>query len=138
MSESEKHQELIKLAVNCVFSLVPENNKVLVECDTPETKRPTHILGGYIPDVYYEFDKQLIIGEAKTYKDFSTRHSQDQIEAYLITLDASASYESVTLVISIPWEITAQAFNYLKAKKLKHNQSIKIIIITDGNKRYYL
>ena len=137
MSESSTHQQLVRIAYEKIASLVPPGNAIFIEADTPETTRPTRVLDGFIPDVYYSFDKITIIGEAKTEKDFDRQHSIEQYKSYLNTLEISSNEgHRAILLISVPWLISHHAVNMFKAMKKRLGIEVAIIVITDNHKEY--
>lgn len=137
MSESYKHQQLVKRVTDYVITLLPPKDKVFIEVDSPDTKRPSAVIGGFIPDVNYDYKNYRIIGEAKTEQDFDRNHSRDQINAYIQALKAAKEEGKETaLVISVPWQSSAQAFNYLKACRKKWDYSDQIYILADNGKEY--
>lgn len=46
------------------------------------SRYPTKIIGKSRPDLFYEDDQSLIIGEAKTLNDFSTTRSLEQVKTF--------------------------------------------------------
>ena len=128
MSESQKHMDLVKLAYSWVQDSLPEKDRFFIEADTPETNQPNSV-DGFIPDVYYEFDGQLYIGEAKTLNDFERMHSKQQYEAYL---NRCEKYRGKScLVITVPWQLQNTAKNYFRYYKMKHNCHVTVIVLTD-------
>lgn len=72
----------------------------------------------------------LIIGEAKTLKDFSTLHSRKQIVAYLEECNnfAGSSY----LIVAVPWLLRITAQNYfIRMKQDKYFKIDKIVILDE-------
>ena len=81
--ESLKHHNLVKKMYeyivngeNIVVSLIESD---IFEVDGKVTRMPE----GFIPDLYYKYNGLLIIGEAKTDKDFEREHSLQQYISYL-------------------------------------------------------
>ena len=79
MGETSKHIDFVYL-----LKKVVENDKRidhgLVYIDTPESRNNCPpIINGYKPDLYYEFDGILIIGEAKTKNDLNNKHTKSQL-----------------------------------------------------------
>lgn len=132
MSESQKHIELLKECLHVITELVSDDEKMLIEYDSSETKRPPRVIGGFIPDVFYCYKGVLIIGEAKTYDDFGRDHSKQQYAAYLKEF---ADYFGETIfVIAVPWQIVTTAKNYFKKLRTEMNLSTKIIIVNELGK----
>lgn len=128
MSESQKHMDLVMLAADYIIETVPESGKPFVEVDTPSSNQPYYV-EAFRPDVYYEYNGQLIIGEAKTINDFERTHSRLQFKAYM-----EKCYEysgSATLVVSVPWQLMNTARNYLRAYKKSHGDKVQMVVLTD-------
>ena len=82
MSESIEHMNLVKDIVEYVKEKLPECVHGLIEIDDCIAQKPPKI-NGFIPDVYFNWKEQLIIGEAKTLADFERKHSREQFMTYL-------------------------------------------------------
>lgn len=133
MSESRKHMDLVDQIYAWIKEALPGQYKMFVEKDSPETTQ-SNMVYGYKPDVYYEFDSQLYIGEAKTINDFERFHSKQQYEAYL---KKCVQFEGkACLVIGIPWQLQSTAKNYFRRYKLINHIDVPILIITDMNRVY--
>lgn len=129
MAESQAHMDLVKIAYEYIESIVPEGMKGLIQCDTPITSRPTKVVGGYIPDIYFWNGDLLIIGEAKTLNDFDNKHSKMQIEAYFI--ECSKFFGKGTLVLSVPWQLVFSVKNYVRSLRRKYNSNFDIVVINE-------
>ena len=87
------------------------------------------IMGKYIPDIYYNFNNLLIIGEAKTLNDFERLHSREQFESYLTMCEMHLGKSVV--VVSVPWQIVSTAKNYFKRLIREKNYTTEVIIINE-------
>lgn len=89
------------------------------------------MLEGFIPDVYYSYNKLTIIGEAKTEKDLERQHSIMQYKAYIKHLQKRIDngYECI-LIIAVPWQATISAYKIIK-KLAKESNKLKIIIMDE-------
>lgn len=117
MAESNQHIVLVYKMYEWVCSNLLYGDSGSVMVDLPEIKKaskPPMIVNDFRPDLYALQIKSniLIIGEAKTAKDFETRHSINQYKSYIYTchLHNGKAY----LVIAVPWFLVARARNLLK------------------------
>ena len=81
MSESQKHYDLVNQLKEYVLETFPIE-EVLLRTDIVgegTKKLPT----GYKPDLFYEFNGLIIIGEAKTSFDIDKIHSKEQYNSYM-------------------------------------------------------
>lgn len=129
MSESNEHISLVNLAFNYIKSIVPNNLNALIECDNGVSKKPSKVIGNFIPDVYYCFNNLLIIGEAKTYYDYDRPHSYAQYKSYVEEC-AFFNGKSV-IVICVPWQHVNSAKNHFRVLKKKLNCNADVVIINE-------
>lgn len=134
MSESRNHVELVAIAVQYIKTIVEPDLHAIIQYDSPDSARPTKVIGNYIPDVYYWHNDQLIIGEAKTINDFDRTHSRDQYDAYI--KECKNFFGKSTLVVSVPWQIVATAKNYFRRLKKVFDADIQIIIINELGRHF--
>ena len=70
MSESAQHLQLVNLIIDEVVGMVGEANRCFIMSDAADGYALSPLTEeGYRPDVYYQYQNQLIIGEAKTSDD---------------------------------------------------------------------
>ncbi len=118
MGESSRHVDLIKLMKDRICAN-EDVDAVLILVDEPDDRKncpPT--LNGFKPDLYYDFNNLLIIGEAKTKDDLLNEHTREQLETYV---KLCANYNGVSrLYLAVPWMESVKANNLIKkiAKKL--------------------
>ena len=94
MGESNKHKVLVEYALRFI--------KLTME--------------GYRPDVFFEYNGVMFIGEAKTSDDILREHSINQYYSYL--KKCSLNQGHATFVLAVPLEDRARANNILgKIKK---------------------
>lgn len=130
MSESKSHMDLVQIAFKWIKKNLPKQYESFVEIDSPESNQPNYV-DAFRPDVYYDFDNTLYIGEAKTLKDFDKKHSREQYQAYL---KRCGQYKGEAyFVISIPWQLKNTAKNYFRLYKEQNNCNVPIIVLTDMN-----
>ena len=79
MSESAQHLQLVNLIIDEVVGMIGETNKCFIMSDAADGYALSPLMGdGYRPDVYYQYQNKLIIGEAKQthhFKYFVIIHS---------------------------------------------------------------
>ena len=129
MSESLCHIELVKRVLNYVKTVVDPSFHDLIEVDNSVSNKPSRVVGNYIPDVYFFYDKRLILGEAKTLDDFDRKYSQEQFAAYL--KECSSYGEQGIFVIAVPWTLVNTAKNLFRRKKKEMSSLMKIIVLDD-------
>lgn len=84
MGESAQHLQLVNLIIDEVVSIVGETNRCFIMSDAADGYALSPLMEeGYRPDVYYQYQHSLIIGEAKTSDDVARVHSKLQYESYL-------------------------------------------------------
>ena len=128
--ESNKHHSLVKKIYDYVKDLEGVEAS-LIECDIFEiTGNVTSMPEGFVPDLFYKFNNNLIIGEAKTDSDFEREHSFQQYKSYINYLKkyTDMGYRCI-FIISIPWETSISASKLIK--KLIGEQSIKGVVINE-------
>ena len=131
MGESAKHMELVEMVRREALAIVPPQYAPLIQVDSPDSEEKARV-GNYSPDVYYSYDNQLVIGEAKTLEDFSRKHSQDQFEAYLAASNAFPG-KSV-LIVAVPWMLFATAKNYFR-RRVPAGGRVQVIVLDDTKGR---
>ena len=84
MSESDQHKKLVELIIEYIEVCVGKENSCFIESDISDD-RPLPLLTeeGFRPDVVYEYNRLMIIGEAKTSDDVLREHSLLQYASYL-------------------------------------------------------
>lgn len=128
MSESSNHQKLVGLIIEYVRERVGENYACFIETDLSDgSPLPQLTDEGFRPDVFFEYNGTLIIGEAKTSDDILREHSCQQYVSYL--RKCSLYLGNSEFVIAVPWVDQATANNLLM--KIKHdipgNYNIKVL-----------
>ena len=134
MGESRNHIELVSVAYRCALTFVPHGMECLVKADTADSEKPSHVIGNFIPDVFYWHDDLLIIGEAKTINDFDRPHSIAQYKAYLEECQNFSG--TAILIISVPWQLVLSAKNYFRLLSRNMEKKTRIIIINEINGRF--
>lgn len=134
MSESIEHINLVNIAFNYIKGIVPDNLNTFIECDNAVSKKPSKVIGNYIPDVYYCFNELLIIGEAKTYQDYDRPHSHAQYKSYVE--ECSHFNGKSVIVICVPWQHINSAKNHFRVLKKKLNCNAEVVIINEIGDQY--
>lgn len=132
MGESAKHMELVAKARQEAAAIVTDERAAMIQVDSPETTEKPRV-GSYCPDVYYNYDDQLVIGEAKTLDDFARKHSQEQFAEYLAACAAFPG-ESV-LIVAVPWMLSATAKNYFRRHAAERGNA-RVVVIDDTMGRW--
>lgn len=127
--ESQAHIDLVKIIYEYVINLVDEERRCLITMDSLGQNSNVHVINNFVPDVFYSFNKLMIIGEAKTELDFDRKHSQQQYEAYI---KECAIFEGRSiLIIGVPWQVSASARNYFRRKKNNNEIDFEVVIIDE-------
>lgn len=131
MTESSKHILLIQIIKEYVLNNI-NIEKAFLKCDLLGECKTEKVLNGYTPDVHYEYNGQVIIGEAKTINDINRTHSLLQYKSFL---EYCNNYNDSIFIISVPWTETVFIKNILrKIKNDNKYNNVKIIIINDVKK----
>ena len=128
MSESLQHQQLVKMILDFSIEYVGPHNKIFISTDSINSiSLPPVTIDGFRPDVYYQFENTLIIGEAKTSKDVERIHSIEQYESYIKM--CSMFQGTAVLVLAVPWTDHATIHNiiYRIKKKYKGHFDVRIL-----------
>ena len=134
MGESRKHIELGEIAFNYTKTIVPEYYLDLIEVDCCDQKKPSRVIGNYVPDVFYCFNNLMVIGEAKTLDDFERRHSKEQFMSYI--KECSLFDGDAYLIVSVPWEIVVTAKTYFKKLTKDSEKKITIVVLNETGKDF--
>lgn len=128
MAETDKHMALVEKIKNIVLNR--ENiESAFLYVDTPNSlsNYPPNI--GVRPDLYYNFENQLIIGEAKTKNDIMNDHTKGQLETYIA---ACSNYKGDScLYFGVPWTEHSLANNLIVSLMKKMGVKIKYYIIDE-------
>lgn len=128
MSESGQHKKLVELIIEYVEKRVGQNYICFIECDSADDRPiPRLTEEGFRPDVLYEYNGLMIIGEAKTSNDVLREHSLAQYASYL--KKCSLYYGKAEYVMAVPWTEKATANNIVKKIKKDYPGEYEIKII---------
>ena len=133
MTLSSKHQELVGLISDwCEKRESSERFLVFVDTVSESQSELPPLVEGYRPDVawlgvngFYEF-----IGEAKTAIDLRSKHTREQLDAFLRNLETQGSG---LLIVSVPWGHEAYARSMLAYLQTELDAPEKRwVVISDG------
>lgn len=128
MSESMQHQNLVSLIIENIEKIVGKDKSCFIESDIADGRPlPQLTQEGFRPDVTFQYDNQLIIGEAKSSNDVDTEHSKLQYESYI--RKCSLFQGSALLIIAVPWTEYATVYNIINRirKRYLGTYSVKYI-----------
>ena len=132
MGESIIHKQFIDRIYNRTLKIIPNNHSRLILMDGNENllfKDIPPLINRYRPDLYYEFNSLLIIGEAKTKDDYSTKHSKNQYTEYI---KYCSNYKGdCFLILCCPWECTADLKNIINRINKNYKNNLKIIFLDE-------
>ena len=129
MSESQEHYNYVCRIIKYVQRYIATEKKSWLKTDLFGCEKPSLIYNKYVPDVMYCDNDTLIIGEAKTIKDYNTEHSYKQYEAYM--KECSLFPGEAIIVVYVPWQLSISASNHFKLLKEKYSCNPEIIILSD-------
>ncbi len=131
MTESDKHVELVALLRDYI-KMAFDIEEVFLKCDMYGENRTHGLINGYIPDVFYNYNGKVIVGEAKTSNDIERSHSIEQYKSFLEY--CFLNNKDACLIIAVSWTDTVSIKKILKRIKNKLNYNVKVIIINDLKK----
>jgi hypothetical protein len=132
MSESSKHMELVSRLFDYICQMTNVDCAFVFK-DSPENAElPQPTSEGFRPDVYYEHQNILVIGEAKTEFDIRRNHSLLQYEAFLKR--CSLHDGDSCFVLAVPWTEYNTAKNLIRRIKKKSGCNVNVYIINDINR----
>jgi len=131
MGESIEHQTYVRNILGFIERFIDNENYSMIRVDLPEYDKPSLVYSDFIPDVYYSYDKLLIIGEAKTYDDFKTEHSKSQYRAYF---EECKKYPFRSIItIAVPWQLFVTAKNHFRrCNRLYGGINTEIYVISEN------
>ena len=131
MAEGAEHKDNVKKLYNYICGIVPSGNLRLIIVDNEGFSNPNPIFEGVIPDVSYYHKDVMILGEAKSMKDFDRPHSLRQYKAYVETCE-SFDGES-TFILLVHWDTFLSAQKIIR-RMLPENYKGEYIIISSNGK----
>ena len=111
MLESVKHMELIKIIKKYIEGNL-KIEKAFLQYDLMGEYKTEGLINGYRPDVFYNYNKQVIIGEAKTQNDIDRLHSIEQYKSYVEYCNLNG--QNSIFILCVPWTETIYAKKILK------------------------
>lgn len=128
MSESRQHHELVTNVIDYIRAKVGEDLFCLIESDAMDGHPlPELTLEGFRPDVFYEYQEVMYIGEAKTEKDIERQHSRKQYESYL--KKCSIYPGKAEFILAIPFTRYTVASEIIRSLRKKYPGDYEIKII---------
>lgn len=130
--ESNKHHGLVKKMYNYVVDEL-DIEKSLVETDIFEViGNVSRMSEGFVPDLYYKYNNELIIGEAKTGQDFEREHSLQQYQSYSNYLNKySEEGYQCRFIIAVPWDTSITASRIIRKMFGYPNNTVEIIVFNE-------
>lgn len=128
MGESSKHKFLVEYALQFIQNRVGEDLSCFIETDMSDGRPLSQLtMEGYRPDVFFEYDGVMFIGEAKTSDDILREHSINQYYSYLKKCSLNGGH--AMFVLAVPLVDCARANNILlKIKKeVPGDYKVKVI-----------
>lgn len=132
--ESLTHMTFVKKIADYVSTIPGDFTRNLLCVELPgEYNRCPQIIGGSIPDVFYNDSNYIILGEAKTDNDIDQEHTQRQLSDYINearTYDADRNIVLCTSIMGF-----SRMKNIIVIKKMKEQlDDIKFHVIDCYNK----
>ena len=132
--ESLTHMTFVKKIADYVSTIPEEFTRNLLCVELPgEYNRCPQIIGGSIPDVFYNDSNYIILGEAKTDNDIDQEHTQRQLNDYINEARTYDVDRNIVLCTSIMG--FSRMKNIIVTKKMKEQlDDIKFHVIDCYNK----
>lgn len=132
--ESLTHMTFVKKIADYVSTIPEDFTRNLLCVELPgEYNRCPQIIGGSIPDVFYNDSNYIILGEAKTDNDIDQEHTLRQLNDYINearTYDADRNIVLCTSIMGF-----SRMKNIIVTKKMKEQlDDIKFHVIDSYNK----
>ena len=132
--ESLTHMSFVKKIADYVSTIPQDFTRNFLCVELPgEYNRCPQIIGGSIPDVFYNDSDYIILGEAKTDNDIDQEHTQRQLNDYINearTYDADRNIVLCTSIMGF-----SRMKNIIVIKKMKEQlDDIKFHVIDCFNK----
>lgn len=119
MGESAQHQKLVRMIIDSIEEMVGNDQSCFIESDIADGRPlPQLTQEGFRPDVIFQYNDRLIIGEAKTSNDVDTIHSKQQYESYI--RKCSLFQGNAMLIIAVPWTEYATIYNIINRIKKQY------------------
>ena len=100
--ESLTHMAFVKKIADYVSTIPQDFTRNLLCVELPgEYNRCPQIIGGSIPDVFYNDSNYIILGEAKTDNDIDQEHTQRQLNDYINEARTYNADRNIVLCTSI-------------------------------------
>lgn len=130
MAESKEHMEYVNLVEQYVLNKIPIEQRGFVFVDTPSSAYKPPIIGNSRPDLYFCYNNILIIGEAKTVKDFESKHSKEQYATYL--KECQKFQGNALLILCCSWSISSSFKTLINYIKRQNGYDTKVVIISEN------
>lgn len=132
--ESLTHMKFVKKIADYASTIPEDFTRNLLCVELPgEYNRCPQIIGGSIPDVFYNDSNYIILGEAKTDKDIDQEHTQRQLNDYIKEARTYDADKNIILCTSIMG--FSRMKNIIVIKKMKEQlDDIKFHVIDCFNK----
>lgn len=119
MGESAQHQKLVRMIIDSIEEMVGNDQSCFIESDIADGRPlPQLTQEGFRPDVIFQYNDRLIIGEAKTSNDVDTIHSKQQYESYI--RKCSLFQGNAMLIIAVLWTEYATIYNIINRIKKQY------------------
>ena len=132
--ESLTHMKFVKKIADYVSTIPGDFTRNLLCVELPgEYNRCPQIVGGSIPDVFYNDSNYIILGEAKTDNDIDQEHTQRQLNDYINEARTYDAERNIVLCTSIMG--FSRMKNIIVIKKVREQlDDIKFHVIDCFNK----
>jgi hypothetical protein len=130
MPESACHTNLVGSLVTWIATSYFAGDAGGILVDSPAAKDRPPKIGGFVPDAFAEAAprKLMIVGEAKTWRDLESRHTRDQLGAFLRWCQFNGGG---VLVLAVPWPITRLAAALVRSLQQRHGCELVRTVVLD-------
>jgi len=139
MPESASHANLVGSLVRWIATSYFAGDAGGILVDSPTAKDRPPKIAGFVPDAFAEAvpPERIIVGEAKTWRDLESRHTRDQLGAFLRWCHLNGGG---VLVLAVPWPVTRLAAALVRSLQQKHGCELVRTVILDklgGQETWY-
>ena len=112
-------------------SLIPSDLWSFIHLDTiTSTKIPPPLCSEHRPDLFFEYNSLLVVGEAKGKADFQRNRCIKQYHSFLRVCDEHG--KNSHFILGIPWDEYRAAKNFLRQFRNSYSELINIIVVSEN------
>lgn len=130
MAESLAHISYVRKIVEYMAKAINNCQLPLIQADLAEYgKRTPQVIGGFYPDVYYRTPNTIVIGEAKTDDDIDRKHTDEQINSYIMEARTATNHQRHIILATSIYSFAMWKNKIVRLKKQNNLSDITFHII---------